>query len=434
MVTKENGLKFAKLIHVSVDNGKTGNSNKVYIMEELTDGRIKCEYGRVGKDLVTVYKQSREWSKIYSQKTSKTKGYTDVTDMVTETVVDSDDTKTASSKGGTLKDIVCKKTKSLFDDLMAFANKSIQKNYKVTQESVTEAQIDAAQDIITEAVKTLKKGSDIKAVNDLLMKLYTVIPRKMNDVRDHIINSTKTNSDLDTAKELLDNEQDTLDTMSGQVQLLKQQKASNVKTDGDDTVVAADLSILDQMGLTATEETDKDSIALVTKLMGKNANQIKKIIKVSNNKTQGGFDSNLKKAKNKKRRLYWHGSRNENWFNIIQTGLMIRPSGAIHTGSMFGDGIYFADKAQKSIGYSSFNGYWTGGSADKGYLALFDVHLGNEKEILHHDHSCYSLSKSILAKDGYDSVFAQGGADLRNNEFIVYDGVQCTIAYIVEIG
>ena len=34
MITKENGLRYAKLIHVSVDNGKTDNSNKVYIMEE----------------------------------------------------------------------------------------------------------------------------------------------------------------------------------------------------------------------------------------------------------------------------------------------------------------------------------------------------------------------------------------------------------------
>jgi poly [ADP-ribose] polymerase len=35
---------------------------------------------------------------------------------------------------------------------------------------------------------------------------------------------------------------------------------------------------------------------------------------------------------------------------------MIRPSGAVYTGSMFGDGIYFADKAAKSIGYSSLSG------------------------------------------------------------------------------
>ena len=38
-----------------------------------------------------------------------------------------------------------------------------------------------------------------------------------------------------------------------------------------------------------------------------------------------------------------------------------------------------------------------------------------------------------MDKEGYDSVFAKGGADLRNNEFIVYDGKQCTIAYIIEM-
>jgi len=71
MITKENGLRYAKLIHVSVDNGKTDNSNKVYIMEELSDGRIKCEYGRVGKSLTTEYKSSSKWSSVYKQKTGK---------------------------------------------------------------------------------------------------------------------------------------------------------------------------------------------------------------------------------------------------------------------------------------------------------------------------------------------------------------------------
>lgn len=438
MVTKQNGLRYAKLIHVSVDNGSTAQSNKVYIMEELSDGRIKCEYGRVGKDMVTVYKQSREWSKVYGDKTSSRKGYTDVTDMVTETILDDSSSKAkTTTNSGTLKDITCKKTKSLFDDLMAFANKSIQKNYKVTQESVTEAQVDAAQDVINEAVTKLELGKDVKAVNDLLMKLYTIIPRKMNDVRDYIVKSMDTTSDLDIAKKLLSNEQDTLDTMSGQVKLLKQQKVANAKADEDKTdgIVSADLTILDQMGLIAEEETDSESIALVTKLMGPNANQIKKIIKIRNSKTQVSFDNNLTKAKNKKRRLYWHGSRNENIFNITQTGLMIRPSGAVHTGSMFGDGIYAADRAQKSIGYTSLRGsYWSKGNSNKGYLMLFDFHLGNQKHIYNHDSSCYNLNYKSIKDEGYDSVYAHGGADLRNDEFIIYNPLQCTIAYIIEIG
>jgi hypothetical protein len=45
----------------------------IYIMEELSDGRIQCEYGRVGKNMVTVYKNSNEWNKILKSKVSNTK-------------------------------------------------------------------------------------------------------------------------------------------------------------------------------------------------------------------------------------------------------------------------------------------------------------------------------------------------------------------------
>jgi poly [ADP-ribose] polymerase len=432
-IVKEDGLKWAKLIHVSVDNGSTAQSNKVYLMEEQSDGRIKCEYGRVGKNLTVVYKSSHEWNKVHDSKTNPRKGYKDISKMVSETTI-TDDTTTTTTKS-TVKDIICTKTKSLFDDLMAFANKSIQKNYKVSQDSVTEAQVDAAQEVITNALGILKKGVDIKLVNNLLIELYTIIPRNMKDVRDYLLNSVDTKSELDIAKELLIGEQDTLDTMAGQVKLLKQQKDTISTTDADDAIDTDDITILEQMGLTAEEETDADQIALIIKLLGKNSNQAKKIIKVRNKKTQATFDANYKKAKVKKRRLYWHGSRNENWFNIIQTGLMIRPSGAVHTGSMFGDGIYFADKAQKSLGYSSLRGsHWTNGGSNKGYLALFDVHVGNQKEIARHDSSCYKLSQGVMKSEGFDSVFAKGGIDLRNNEFIIYDGKQCTIAYIIEMG
>ena len=209
MVTKENGLKYAKLIHVSVDNGKTGNSNKVYIMEELNDGRIKCEYGRVGKDLVTVYKQSREWSKIYKQKTSNTKGYTDVTDMIVESVATDTSTSTKKKDIADIKEAI---VKTVFDDLMAFANKSIQKNYKVTQDAVTQAQIDAAQEVLNKAVKSLKKGMDVKILNDSLIELYTIIPRKMKDVRDFFYTTLASYADVDSTKDLIFNAQHTLDT------------------------------------------------------------------------------------------------------------------------------------------------------------------------------------------------------------------------------
>jgi len=431
MITKENGLRYAKLIHVSVDNGLTAQSNKVYIMEEQSDGQIKCEYGRVGKNMVTVFKQSHEWDKVLKSKVNPRKGYTDVTDMISTTVTTDPSSGSTASTTTDIKDSAVKK---LFDELMAFANKSIQKNYKVTQDSVTEAQVDAAQDILTEAGKLVKKGlKDFKGVNNLLIKLYTIIPRKMDDVRDYLIDTEDDVNDVSKIKNFLANEQDTLDTMAGQVKLLNQQKASVVSDDDDATDTPSQITLLEQMGLEVSIETDPKQIALVEKLMGSTKDRHRKIYKCVNKKTQAIFDKHYGKKRFKDRKLFWHGSRNENWFNIVQTGLMIRPSGAVHTGSMFGDGIYFANKAQKSLGYSSARGsYWTGGGANKGFLALYDVYHGKQKDITNHTSSCYSLSKAVMDKEGYESVFAHGGADLRNDEFIIYDGKQCTIAYLIE--
>lgn len=437
MITKENGLRYAKLIHVSVDNGKTDNSNKVYIMEEMADGRIKCEYGRVGKSLVTEYKPSNKWDSVLRQKLSKAKGYTDVTELLVTKEEVIDDSTPKDNKVDAIKDAMVKK---LVEELMAFANKSIQKNYKVTQEAVSEQQVNAAQDVITQITALVKIGVDIKHVNDLLLKLYTIIPRRMDNVKNHLMSAITSKDSLATAQRIVDNEQSALDTMAGQVELIKQQKeaAAKAKADAVETkgkkAKAKEVTILDQMGLSIEVEKDKETLDLIKKLMGSNANQMKKVYKVVNNKTQVKFDAHYKKAEVKKKRLYWHGSRNENWFNILQTGLLIRPSGAVYTGSMFGDGIYFADKAQKSIGYTSLRGsYWAHGGDNKAFLALFDVHVGKQKEILHHDSSCYSLSDKVMKQEGFDSVFAKGGADLRNNEYIIYKGEQCTVSHLIEI-
>jgi poly [ADP-ribose] polymerase len=413
MITKDNGLRYAKLIHVSVDNGKTGNSNKVYIMEEQADGRIRCDYGRVGKDKLTVeYKDKSKWDETYKQKLSKSKNYKDVTELMVEPVV--------SSTGSKTVDISDKQVRQLMTDLMNYANKSIQQNYKVTQEAVSQQQVDTAQGIIDKINKLLKDNADIKEVNNYLMELYITIPRKMKDVRDHLI------SNLKEGQELMASEQDTLDTMAGQVKLI-QQKASVGTT-------KSDVTILEQMGITIEVETDKDTLELIYKLLGPSKDSVKNIYKVNNPKTRAAFDKFVAEAKVKKKRLYFHGSRNENWFNLLQSGVLIRPAGAVHTGSMFGDGIYLADKAQKARGYTSLRGsYWAKGSSNQGFIALFDSHLGNQKEITKHNSSCYSLCESILKKEGYDSVFAKGGYDLINNEYVLYNSKQCTISHLLEI-
>jgi poly [ADP-ribose] polymerase len=251
-------------------------------------------------------------------------------------------------------------------------------------------------------------------------------------VKDHLFDEDITRSNKKEALKFIENEQDTLDTMAGQVSL------NTAKDKDEEDTPGQDHDILTLLGLEIVEGT-KEDYDLVKKLMdykdpGKSS-KCKKVYKVKNKKTEKQFDTWLAKQDDKKVKRYWHGSRNQNWFNIIQSGLLIRPSGAIHTGSMFGDGIYFANKAQKSINYSSLRGsYWTGGTDNKGFLALYKVHVGNEKKIKHHNSSCYSLNYSKVKGEGYDSVYAQGGADLRNDEFIVYKSEQSTIEYLIEIG
>lgn len=51
--------------------------------------------------------------------------------------------------------------------------------------------------------------------------------------------------------------------------------------------------------------------------------------------------------------MLWHGTKNENLMSILLKGLKIKPPNARHTGSMFGEAIYFADKLTKSLNYSS---------------------------------------------------------------------------------
>jgi poly [ADP-ribose] polymerase len=132
--------------------------------------------------------------------------------------------------------------------------------------------------------------------------------------------------------------------------------------------------------------------------------------------------------------LCWHGTRSANLVGITRRGLLIRPTGAVHTGSMFGDGKYFAWQSTKSLNYCD-GGYWTGGrgNTQKRYMFLLDVAFGK----LHH------VTQSQFFKSpprGYHSVYgkaSRGYGGLHNDEMITYDfndkDNQSGIRYLFEI-
>lgn len=399
-------MRTAKLIMVTAEN-----NNKYYHMFEQADGTFKVEYGRVEKTRqVEIYDISL-WDKKLREKIRK--GYQDVTHLFADV---------AMAAGGTLSfsDITNKQVKQLLDTLQGYAKRTIQTNYTVTADNVTEAQVDAAQAVVDEISALIKIGTRAGQINPRLLKLYTIIPRQMKQVQDHLFIDIDDATSLKNAEMKIDAEQSILDAMAGQVALNKKQKSNSTSA-----------NMLDAMGLEIEEATAAD-VTMIKKMMGPNANQFKKAFKVVNKKTEAAFKARVAAAKNKKVELLWHGSRNENWFNILGTGLLIRPSGAVHTGSMFGDGIYGANKAQKSIGYTSYSGsYWAGGKDSRAYLALFDFHVGSQKILTS---SCSSMNERKIKAEGYDSVYAKAGHSLRNDEFIVYNTSAVTVRFIIEIG
>jgi poly [ADP-ribose] polymerase len=129
----------------------------------------------------------------------------------------------------------------------------------------------------------------------------------------------------------------------------------------------------------------------------------------------------------------WHGTRRANIVGILRNGFLIRPSGVVHAGSVYGDGIYFATNSTKSLNYVDVAGsYWARGSAKVGWMFLCDVILGNQKIVSSGGN--YTLSNI----KPYHSVWAPAGrGGVINDEMIVYNttGVnqQHAIRYVVEV-
>lgn len=387
-------MKQCQLVMVTSEN-----NNKFYNMVE-NGNVIDVTYGRVGcKETHCTYPISK-WDSLKNSKIKK--GYKEVTNYKTEV------------KKSVINEIKNDEVKDIVTILLNKARTSIAENYLVSYTDVTQKQIDEAQNVLNSVLEYRTKYVSVAELNNRLLNLYTIVPRKMKRVQENLLSTFDTTK----LKEIIKNEQELLDTMATQV---------------SQNVDSTDKNILEVAGLEMKPVT-KTEEKIIKQKLGNNKSQYIRAFKVVNKKTQEAFDKCLQESQNKQTDLYWHGSRTENWWSILSTGLMIRPSGAVYTGSMFGDSIYFANKAQKSIGYTSLSSsYWAKGNDKKAYLALFEVNIGNQKHIYEHTSSCYNLCYTQIQKQGFDSVFAHAGKSLKNDEIMVYRPEQCTVKYLVEI-
>ena len=401
------------------------NNNKFYSMTDNGNGTFTAKWGRIEGNEIPANAQKKdysihEWDKTFNSKVKK--GYVDRTSHRAETKL----VETKNSKGQSIMSND-KHVADLFNLLQQYAKQQTAAVYTVEAKSVTQAMINDAQkciDELTGLVKTFNTPKwSINLFNKELLNLFSIIPRKMGRVQDHLMTDTVK---LETLTNLIGQEQSNIDSMASQVTA---DKADDAADDSQETTTQ--LTQLEAMGLSASLVTDKTTLDFVIKKADEHGKRVLRVFEVINKATQAEFDKQLASAADKKTDMMWHGSRKPNWFFIVQQGLRIRPSGAVYSGSMFSDGIYFACQADKSMGYTD-NGRWVNGKGgDRVYMALYEVHLGKQMIIHKHDSSCYELNKTC-PKQGFDSVWAKKGQSLYRDEFIVYKTNQATIKYLIE--
>ena len=393
--------QYCKLLMVTSEN-----NNKFYIMEEK-NGTLHIEYGRVDSTSTKLTKPMSEWSKLYREKTKK--GYKDVTHLITEKVIDDIEE---------VDDVLAKldeaKVNAFLDLMQKYTDGLVKTTYSVTYKSVTVEQVKKAQTILDEFDKLDKKNE--KAVNEKLLELYTVIPRKMEKVQYYLLPVL----DLDKA---LEKEQDNIDAMYAKVQMYEQEKANS--KDNKDRPVKVRQTVLDVLGLKSMTEikSNKELDYLITQIGGRTRVEgIFELEKPVENKT---FDTWMEKQSNKQTRILIHGTRCSSVLSILKQGLKIRPSGNFQfSGKVYGNGNYFSEVVQKSLGYTGYDN-------DK-ILLVYEVHTGNPfvYDGWYRGNS-FPLDYTNLQQRGFDSTYVKAGNGLLNSEIIAYNEEQCRIKYII---
>ena len=397
------GNAVVHLVYVNAEK----NNNKYYTMQENGEGTWTAIYGRVG------YGKSRqmqypmcEWERKLEEKL--TKGYKDQTSLYKDRRnIESLDLQVCQMP---IKD---KQIGSLIDYLIRCARQTIEQNYTVSINQVTDLMIQDAKELL----EKLEYCSSKEEFNFILMKLFYSLPRKMHKVSDFLA------EDESQFTKILSREFDLLSVMQS---MLKQKTITRIQESS---------TILEKIGIDVYNASD-EQVSFVMRHLGDHLrNKVNNVYRVVNKRTQQKFDSFLKKNGQPKVQMLWHGSLNENWFSILEKGLLIKPV-AKTNGSMFGKVIYFAPSPSKSWGYtSSKDAVWTHDIKNKVFMGLFAVAVGTSKDLYSWDDSYSKLTETTFKKKfpGYDSLYAHGATKmLRSDEIILFREDQMTMDYLVE--
>lgn len=449
----------------------SGNNNKFYHAEiqVAPDGRarILTMYGRVGNVQSTDYRyytsenacMNEYESLIKKKRDRKNNPYIEVDLAITS--VGSDGAKEIIKPTGINIETIAKTKSNLHPEIQRLVKNwfgdtadFIEMNLKCPLGQLTKKQIDKGYDILIEVKNRVnaKAKTSIMEYDNLTSKFYSLIP--------HILPRTICASDLrlDKLDKIIEKE-NVLDTF------LDAKNVSNVLSKGASVdlqykKLKADLQWLPHNDpvfkwienlLHSTRAPNhrflgKIKVFDIFKLKRNNEskffnNSLERIAKEVDGKGTIPKFTNLNRidiSKEEKEAFksanvwpLWHGTKPQNMVGIITRGLLIRPAGAVYTGSMFGDALYHAENSTKSMNYTGCKGsYWAKeNKQNRSYLFLEDVIIGKS----------YITKTSKFFKEppmGHHSVYAVPGVSLYNSENMTYASSgpeqQHRLKYIIE--
>lgn len=403
------------------------NNNKYYRMVDLNDGTWGAFYGRIGEEqgssrfskhatVPYVYPAYMYYIKLQEK---LLKGYQDMTELHVA--------GSRVSVKSEYKPIENDQIRILVDRLMRFASKVVEKNYTISASDVTQQMIDAAK----KELAALRKLKSVAAFNKHLVRLMHILPRRIDGEKNQGVQRMLAEAQ-DSFAAIILRESNLLQIMEGQVNVATA-AAVNGKADPTKT-------ILDALGL-EIYEARPEQVEVVRSHLGATLKpRLKSVYRVINKRTQKKFDEYLENnkvnGKKPKVKQLWHGSGNENWFSILQNGLMLNPDAKI-TGKMFGAGIYFAPSDMKSYNYTSGIGsYWRRGTSDVAFMGLYATAYGTPYDVFDYvgiNFSSFDYDALQAKQKGASCLHAHSDHGmLRSDEIVFYKENQLTINYLCE--
>lgn len=384
-------------------------------------------YGRIGAEgrdlnaetvLKSPYPSYMYWLKYYEK---LNQGYQDMSDIMLE---QDEELERMFEKERDEQDDQSSLAASLYNRLRQFAKEAVSSqmdvNFLSEKPPFTKRQVDSGWKIL----QSLGNSKDVNDFNAKLMKLLSISPRKVDKFRGQTIASY-----LAPVAPTTEEQQKVFASIIAREESLLQAMDAVVSTISPKSSKEAVISPFGNIEISEPTEQEKEKV--IERLSDQLKGKVKKIYRVVPNEQQRKFDLYLAEHNIQQVKMFWHGSRNENWISIIKKSLLLNPN-AIITGKMWGNGIYFAPSSMKSWNYTSYYGsVYAQGNAGTAFMGLYATAYGTP---YFPDHLMQG-SKQFLKSQNADCIHAEAStAGLLNDEVIFFDEDAICLQYLVEFG